>query len=160
MSSSRNIHHRQLCHVNIARRIICITTVFCLIFYIHILILFTNHVENNQCDAPTAIYRILNDCIYSVRYIVIPSLLMFIFGLLTVFNQKHQSIIPALALLNRMKRNRNLYLMLLFQFILFTSTTLPQGVQKLYTTITYDDEESDYVQTIKDNFFMHTVRMI
>jgi hypothetical protein len=45
MSSSYNIHHRQFCHIHIARQMILITIIFAFILYLHIPILYVNHLH-------------------------------------------------------------------------------------------------------------------
>jgi hypothetical protein len=71
MSSSRNIHYGQFCHIHIARRIIILTTIIHFIFYMHIPIMHMNHIRNDQCEAPTGIYRIINDCLLLYNYSII-----------------------------------------------------------------------------------------
>lgn len=155
MSTSHNIRYRQFCHINIARKLIILTIIIHLLFYMYIPILFTNYL-NNECDAPTSTYRIMNDCLYSIGYIILPAFYMLIFGLLTINNRKHRRITPTLQSLYAIKRDRNLFLMFIFQFILFICTTLPQAIQKLYTTLIITDRSNDPNNLL----FIHTVRMI
>lgn len=161
MSSSHNIHRRQFCHIHIARLMILITIIFDFLFYLHIPILYVNHLPGQECDAPIGIYRIVNDCLYSLCYIIIPSILMLIFGLLTIYNGRRRRIVPAFQSLYIIKRDRSLFLMLIFQFILFVCTTLPHAVGKLYITISLNGHiDYDDFEDFSNDFFINTVQMI
>lgn len=160
ISTSRNIHYRRFCRISIARLLIIVTTITHFLFYIHIPILFTNHLPNDQCEAPIGTYRIINDCLYSIIYIILPALLMLIFGILTIKNQKRRGMLRISQSLYIIKRDRNLFLMFIFQFILFVCTTLPQAIQKLYITITLNDTITDVNQNLFNQFISHAARMI
>ncbi|UJR31828.1 hypothetical protein I4U23_019305 [Adineta vaga] len=161
MSTSRQVYYRQFAHVRIARYTIVGTTLFGLLFYLPIPILFSIHIQNDQCEAPTNTYRITNAFLYSICYVIIPSIFMLLFGLSTVNNGKRQRrIAPITSSLNAIKRDRNLFLMIFFQTILFTCTTLPHGGFKIYTTITYDDMNYDVYQTVLTAFLTHLARIV
>ncbi len=63
---------------------------------------------------------------------------MLTFGLLTINNRRHRRIVPAFQSLYIVKRDRNLFLMIIFQFVLFVCTTLPHAVEKTVSNDKYE----------------------
>jgi len=49
MSSSCNVHHRQFCHIHIAKRMIMIIIIITFLLFIHIPIFYINHILDDQC---------------------------------------------------------------------------------------------------------------
>ncbi|CAF0835453.1 unnamed protein product [Rotaria sordida] len=103
-----------------------------------------------KCYGMTAACRIFNDVAYACSTVIIPSLLMLIFGFLTIHNIKksRQVIKPLVGIVihmghvNKTKRRKIRYNkssltgMLLLQVILLTLFSLPQAIHQLYLTFT------------------------
>ncbi|CAF1453436.1 unnamed protein product [Didymodactylos carnosus] len=161
LSSSRNIHYRQFCRVKIARYVICITSLICALFYVHVLVYF-NIQTNRTCDAPPGFYGIFSDVFYLIGYSIIPPLLMCIFGVWTVCNRhntRHRQIVPDITYRRLLKKDQQAMIMLLTQCILIALTTIPHAIQKLYVTLTLTTLKSPYQQA-QDSLFSQVVRSI
>jgi hypothetical protein len=103
-----------------------------------------------QCYGKTPFCRIFNDLVYASSTVAIPSLLMIIFGFLTIRNidRARRVIEPFIATvtypagLNNKKRKKlrrnqgSLTRMLLLQVILLTLVSLPQAMHQFYLTFT------------------------
>jgi hypothetical protein len=169
-SSCRQYQPRQISSLRNSQRGTIIIIIFsgllyCQVFYCY---------DANLIDAPlrcygrTVICRLITDLTYAFITILCPLLLMFIFGLMTISNirqtysvmlSKKQLLYmnnvnkKALALTNvqhdRLKRTDHYLRHVLFrQIILLTLFTLPQVIEKLYTTSTMNTNKSLMHMTI------------
>ncbi|CAF2497802.1 unnamed protein product [Rotaria sp. Silwood2] len=153
VSSSTNIHRRQMSSLKNAQRgiiiIICLSSlVYAQIFYCY---------EANLTNAPLKCYgktiwcRLLIDLEFIFISILIPSLLMFLFSFMTILNVR-QLVLRRIQLApssikiqtatmkkhtQRLKKAEYYLLLMLFvQVILFILFSSPQAIQSLYTNIT------------------------
>lgn len=154
--SSTSIHRRQLSSLRNARIGTLIFAVFSLCSYFHMTFCYEAK-QNDQplkCYGGTAECRLATDLIYILITILLPLLLMTIFGLLTISNIRQvqnrvnilhrKSIshtserIPTLSVIHEeahgKKTNRHLLRMLVVQIICLIIFCLPQAVQKFHIT--------------------------
>ncbi|CAF3872488.1 unnamed protein product [Rotaria sp. Silwood1] len=101
-----------------------------------------------KCYGKTEICRMITDFSYAVITIVIPIIVMIIFGLLTISNVQNsyrRICITTIAQLSKSGKNQSqrckktdyyLLLMLLVQIVLCCFFTLPQAIQKMYSIMT------------------------
>ncbi|CAF0869686.1 unnamed protein product [Rotaria sp. Silwood1] len=153
LSSSIDVRLRHMSTIKNAQRgiiiIICLSSlVYAQIFYCY---------EANLIDSPLKCYgktkwcRILIDLEFACISVIIPSLLMFIFGLMTIFRIRQTSLRQIQPIMiatltpntNRSQRSQPLrktdhYLlvMLLMQILLLTLFSLPQAIGNLYSNLT------------------------
>jgi NADH:ubiquinone oxidoreductase subunit 3 (subunit A) len=166
LSSSMNVHRRQMSSFKNVKRgivtVICLSSlVYSQIFYCY---------EANRTDSPTKCYGktiwccILIDLQFTFLTVIIPSLLMVIFGVMTVVNIHHSAVsriqpMATIATINaRSQHSRKtehyLVVMLFVQVTLLTLFSLPQAIQNLYSNITLHEIKS--ASTIAtDNFIFN-----
>ncbi|CAF1410363.1 unnamed protein product [Didymodactylos carnosus] len=161
MCSSRSFKCRQFSRLSVARNTIVITTIICLLFYSHILIFYDN--RNGICDSLKGIYQIFNDVCYLVGYSVIPPILMSLFGVLTIYNVRRLRLVAPKTKGSRVvvitNKNQQLALMLLFQVIFISLTSVPHATQKLYKTLTSSFVKSDLLRA-QENLYAEIARVI
>lgn len=121
-----------------------------------------------KCYAKTDACRLVTDLFYVSMTIVVPLILMFLFGLLTILNIRHshrrvktsnRSAVISVVLngqtrtsqkikQHQKKIDHHLVVMLLFEVIIAAILTLPQAIEKLISTLTDHSNESDYQQAL------------
>jgi hypothetical protein len=163
--SLSDAQRRQMSTLKNAHRGALIITIISILFYLHMFYCY----EPNLVDAPlkcygkTACCRLLTDITYACFTILLPLILMIIFGLTTISNIRDtRSCISVdsittfehsenlVSILRRQqsrrwkKLDRYLLRMLLLQVILLICFTLPQTVHKLYLTLTFSKEKSEW----------------
>ncbi|CAF0930515.1 unnamed protein product [Rotaria sp. Silwood1] len=158
--SSRRTAHKSIIIVHILSFLLWAQSVFC----------YNTNLPQAplKCYGMTAACRIFNDVVYASSTVIIPSLLMLIFGFLTIhnINQSRRTIKPFIGTVmpmncsNKMKRRRIRYNkgsltgMLLLQVILLTFLSLPQAIHQLYLTLTIHITRSPFRNAI-DNFIIN-----
>ena len=159
---------RLMSNLKNAQRGIALVSLLSLILFSHIIYCY----EPNLRDAPLRCYgititcRFVTDICFTFVTILIPLLLMLVFGLLTIRNvrhSRHRTNPRAIATIhvdaNQKQRNQGaqrntdyrLLLMLLVQILLLFIFGVPLGIQKLYATITVNQSLSRS-QIALDNF--------
>ncbi|CAF3713077.1 unnamed protein product [Rotaria sp. Silwood1] len=162
--SSANAHYRRLSTLKNARRITFIVVfIFCLM-YVQMFYCYQANLSDTplKCYGKTDICRHINDLIYICIAILLPIIFMLIFGLWTIINihqsqnrirvvtsEPHRNIRRNEELLKK-KSNRSLLKMLLVEVIILILLIFPQAIQKLYATITLDENKSEYNKAIDD----------
>ncbi|CAF0968133.1 unnamed protein product [Rotaria sordida] len=152
LSSSINVHLRHMSTIKNARRGIIIIICLSIIVYIQIFYCY----QSNLIDSPLKCYgktkwcRILNDFEFAFISVIIPSLLMFIFGLMTILRirqtslRRIQPIMITTFIQTKSKNQRSqtlrktdhyLLAMLFMQVLLLTLFSLPQVIVTLYSNI-------------------------
>ena len=88
MSSSRNVHRRQLSTLKNAQRSIILIIILSILIYISIFYCYGANLINAplKCYGKTDICRLSNDLIYAYITIIIPIIIMIIFGVMTIIN--------------------------------------------------------------------------
>ncbi|CAF1073190.1 unnamed protein product [Adineta steineri] len=168
LSSSINVHRRHMSTLKNAQRAVILLLILSAIIYSPIFYCYKANLINAplKCYGETNICRISNDLIYACCTILFPILLMSLFGIMTINNIRHvQSRInitnsnERLPISKKKKVDRQLSLMLFIQIILLALFTLPQAIQKLYSTITANQILSS-AQTAFNNFIFNLVLLL
>ncbi|CAF1497191.1 unnamed protein product [Adineta steineri] len=157
-SSSINVHRRHVSTLKNAQRSIIVITIFSVLLNGPLLYCY----KANLIDTPAKCYgysdscRSYTDISFTLVNIVIPSLLMLLFGLLTINNirqvQKRINIRASISVPDpynkntptnmsmkqqqQMKTDQNLFKMLFVQVIFLILCTAPYAIYRLYATIT------------------------
>lgn len=170
--SSTNFHRRQKSKLENIERGIFLTITLSILFYIHMLDCY----EANLIDTPLKCYgknrqcRLLTDLTYTLITIVLPSMVMIIFGLLIVSNIRHlrrriQTVtIVSIIIVTRerdfklRRTDRQLLRMLFIQIILLISFCIPQAIQKFY--ITFRSFERMSRQETILNHFLYNIEVL
>ncbi|CAF0797682.1 unnamed protein product [Adineta steineri] len=174
LSSSINANRRQKSSLKNAQRgIICIMIVSTMI-QIQQLVCFEANLTNApiKCYTKTVACSILSDMTFALITVVIPLLLMFIFGLMIISNVRqtqarlrpvnmsvdsnkgHNSTTIGIGRQNQQKkRDRQLLKMLFVQILVILALTFPLALSKLYTTFTRNTYKSPLQNAIENFIF-------
>lgn len=130
-----------------------------------------------KCYGKTIACRHVTDLTYGFATILCPLFLMLLFGLLTVLNirqsqRRARQIVPIESMQNnatvssdnqqkrfKRKTDRHLLFMLFIQVILLTILTLPQSIQKIYSTFADKISSDSYDQSV-NNFIYSFVLLL
>ncbi|CAF1201242.1 unnamed protein product [Adineta steineri] len=171
LSSSVHAHYRQMSTLKNAQRGIIAAIFLSSIAYAQIFYCYEANLTNAplQCNGKNTWCRLLINSEFVSITVLIPSIMMFIFGILTILNihkttpRPHH---PAIKIGNvqtinnnehsqRLKKSdRYLLLMLFIQVILLTLFSLPQAILNLYNNITLYQTESPLNVAI-NNFILN-----
>lgn len=151
-SSSTKIHRRRLSSYRIACYSCLIICAIAFILWTETLLCYDSNVTNApvKCYGKTEICRIFNDTVYASSTVMIPSVLMSVFGFLTIrnINRSNRAVQPFVILNpitnqnNKYKRKKirrsegSLTRMLILQVILLTFCSMPQAIHQFYLTFT------------------------
>lgn len=162
LSSNIEIYYRQKSTLKNARK----NTIIIIILSIGVNISILYCYEANLVDTPIKCYnkstecRLINDLTLAVISILLPILLMSLFGIKTILNihQSHRRINNQPTNTNeqqiqRKKIDRQLLIMLFIQVILLTILSVPLPIQRLYSTFTDTDSPPILQQTIENFIF-------
>lgn len=154
LSSSMDVNRRQMSTLKNAQRGAILVVILSSLAYAQIFYCYEANLTNAplKCYGRTTECRLLIDFSFAIISVLIPSLLMFIFGLMTVLNvnQVHRRRIqPTMSVTLEIsesttigqksswkKSDRHLFLMLCIQVILLTLFSLPQVIQNIYSNST------------------------
>jgi hypothetical protein len=161
--SLNSAQHRRLSTLKNAQYSSLLIIFLSILLYIHIIYCYESNLHNTplKCYGKAISCRLLTDFTYACFTILIPLILMIIFGFITVLNIHHTHYISSRRmsiikykvntvsiLISDQKRrwkklDRYLYRMLSLQVILLMCLTLPQTIHKLYLTLTFDEKKSE-----------------
>ncbi|CAM4782779.1 unnamed protein product [Rotaria magnacalcarata] len=180
-SSCCQYQRRQMSSLKNAQRGTIIIIILSILLYSQILYCYEANITSTplKCYGKSAECRLLTDIIYALITILFPLLIMCIFGLMTISNirQTYYVILfkrtntgsdnenkRTLVLTNRQRErwkkiDRYLRHVLLVQTILLTVFTLPQVIEKIYTTLTANPSKSSLHNTI-DKFIYNFVLLL
>jgi hypothetical protein len=160
--SSTQTNLRRLSNMKQAIYWIIFVSILSFIFWSEILYCFDANSVNTpiKCYAKSNTCRIFNDLSQALVTTIIPSVIMLMFGLATIANI-HQSQLVNPVIISRSKsapvRNRktdnSLTRMLFLQVILLTIFNIPQAIQKLHITNTFDQFKSPVDKAIQKFLF-------
>ncbi|CAF1201258.1 unnamed protein product [Adineta steineri] len=170
LSSSVHAHYRQMSTLKNAQRSIIAAIVLSSIAYVQLFYCYEANLTNSplECYGRNAWCRLLIDLEFISIVVLIPSMMMLIFGILTILNIRNvtlRQIQPVIKTgINQTvsanghspklkKSDRYLLLMLLIQVILLTLFSLPQAIQNLYSHITQYEIESSLNVAINNFIF-------
>lgn len=170
LSSSINVHRRQMSTLKNARRGIIATIILSSLAYAQIFYCYEANLTNTplKCYGKSTECQLLIDSEFTAISIVLPSLLMFIFGFMTIRNIRQRALrrIQPKTLtpingtegvnerLQQLKKiDHDLFLMLFIQIILLTLFSLPQSIQNLYLNATRFQLKSSEQNAINNFIF-------
>lgn len=171
--SCRHTHYRRLSKLKNAQRgMICILFLSCCI-YSSIFYCYQANLHNTplKCYSQTTMCRIISDQIYLCFTVLIPTILMIFFSLLTLSNIRRMHSRHEMPLLSELTQtmmrkrrrfrllDRHLLVMLLVQIGFFILFTFPQGIEMIYLTITRNDFKSTSQLTIENTIFTFTLSL-
>ncbi|CAF1145954.1 unnamed protein product [Adineta steineri] len=171
LSSSIHTHYRQMSTLKNAQRNIIAAIFLSSVAYVQIFYCYEANLTNAplQCNGKNTWCRLLINSEFVSITVLIPSMTMFIFGILTILNIRKVTLRPNqsgiktgnVQIINnkehpqRLKKSdRYLLLMLLIQVILLTLFSLPQAILNLYNNITLYETESPLNAAI-NNFILN-----
>jgi hypothetical protein len=180
--SSCNEHRRrQMSSLKNAKRGTIIIIILSILIYCQVLYCYDANLISTplRCYGKTVTCRLLTDLTYALITILCPILIMFIFGLLTISNvrQTYSVKLSKIKLLEESSENkqklsltnaqherwkridRYLHHVLFIQIIFWTILTIPQVIEKFYTTLTINTEKSLLHITI-DRFIYNFVLLL
>ncbi|CAF0986646.1 unnamed protein product [Adineta steineri] len=170
LSSSVHAHYRQMSTLKNAQRNIIVVIFLSSIAYVQLFYCYEANLTNSplECYGRSAWCRLLIDLEFISIVVLLPSMMMLIFGILTILNIRNvtlRQIQPVIKTGSNQtvsanghspklkKSDRYLLLMLLIQVILLTLFSLPQAIQNLYSHITQYEAESPLNTAINDFVF-------
>lgn len=164
--SSIRVQRRQQ-NLLLARVIISVTTVICILSFCHVLIYFgvQKTSTSTTCYAHTGSYRIFSDLQYLVFYALGPPLVMLAFGLATLHNYRRtrRQVLSNTSSLannkNRIRRDGQLLIMLLMQVALIIIFTVPFAGEKLYEAFSTNANKSS-LQIAQENLIATIFRIL
>lgn len=164
--SSVHARYRQLSTVRNARLGGMGIILFSIMVYIHAPICFEIAANNFplQCFGKTKLCRISIDLVYGIITIALPIILMGTFSFKTILNIRRmkkrihptqiETIHESTGIRTTIGRHTNttdrLFLMLSVQIILFTILTFPFAIQRMYATVTMNDQKSALQSAIEN----------
>ncbi|CAF1145971.1 unnamed protein product [Adineta steineri] len=170
LSSSIHAHYRQMSTLKNAQRNIIAVIFLSSIAYVQLFYCYEANLTNTplECYGRSAWCRLLIDLEFISIVVLLPSIMMLIFGILTILNIRKVTLrqiqpviktginqtVSANGYSPKLKKSdRYLLLMLLIQVILLTLFSLPQAIQNLYSHITQYEIESPMNTAINDFIF-------
>jgi len=168
-----NIHRREMSTLKNVQRGVIVTIILSLICYSHMLYCYQANLVDTplQCYGKNQACRLTTDIIYGVISIVIPLILMIIFGLMTISNVHHvhnrvQYIVNETATIHHTahkqlhlkKTNHHLFRMLLVQIIFLILLYIPQAFEKFYVTFEPFGSGSQLDDAIKT--FLYNIELL
>jgi uncharacterized membrane protein (DUF485 family) len=175
--SSTNPRFRQLSSIKNVLRSILAIIFFSIIINCQVIYCYETNLSNAplRCYTKNAQCRLLNDLIFGLVTIIVPLILIVIFGSMTILKIRSSPsrILPVttVSVVNRpsqvidhrrrrfKKTDRYLFTMLVIQVILLAFLTLPMAIQKLYITFTTNAKKSLLQHTIDSFVYQITLLM-
>jgi hypothetical protein len=164
-----NVHYRRLSKLKNAKQGMMIIIIISIIIYSLIFYCYEPNLINTplKCYSKTIKCRILTDQIYTFVTILIPLILMILFGFLTISNVRKMHYRAQISFRSRFNQtlitreyrrrfksiDRHLLVMLLVQISFLTIFTLPQTIEMIYLTITTNQFKSSLQNTIENSIF-------
>jgi hypothetical protein len=174
LSSSHDANRRQRSTLKNARRGMILILIISTVIETQQIYCFEANVINTpvQCYTKTVMCGLVSDTFFALVTILLPLLLMFIFGLMIISNVRQiqarlqpmnmtidARVGPTATTVTIQRRNqqketdRQLLMMLFVQVLLIIVFTLPLALSKLYTTITRNAPKSVLQKTIENFIF-------
>lgn len=165
LSSSSGVSRRRLSSVKIALKAMFIAYIISFIVWFESIFCYGTDVAEApvRCYGKNQACRIFNDITYAIATVIVPSILMLVFGLLTIRQliQSRRQVAPTLPAVIRLPnenqprrrttkaRQASLTRMLIFQVILLTLFSLPQALHQIFLTLTIQTIRSPLRQSIE-----------
>ncbi|CAF3362898.1 unnamed protein product, partial [Rotaria sp. Silwood2] len=151
-SSSSSVRIRSFSQVKFSQRIIYAIIFISSAIWGQMFVCFNGSPESFNCYPSTKFCNIFNDSILLIFYSLLPPLLMFILGWLTIQHIRHRPI-------NRLSnsKERQLNIMLITQVICVAILSLPTSIEKIYSEITMKQVKSAERLQIEANLAFMTL---
>lgn len=153
-SSSINVYIRSFSQVKVAQRVTFLMSIFICFVWSQMFICFDGNIIGVNCNPSTSFCNTLNDCILLIFYSILPPILMFLFGFLTIRNVNQRKFPRSTN-----KKERQLTMMLIVQVVCFTILSLPISIQKIYDELVVDQIKTKE-RIERENFFGTLVVLI
>jgi hypothetical protein len=167
--SCRNALYRQKSTLKNVQTWAIVIILFSILLYSPILYCYEANLINTplRCYSKTIQCRIFADQVYTFITVLLPLILMFLFGIMTLSNVrrlKRRLQSPLLPRTNSTSHSRDqrqrfrsidrrLLIMLLVQISFLALFTLPQAIQQIYSTITRDKHKTSVQNTIENSIY-------
>ena len=136
-SSCSDARIRSLSQVKVAHRVSIVMSMLIALVWSQMFICFQGDLMGVNCNPSTRFCHTINDVILLLFYSVLPPVLMFLFGFLTIRNVQNRSISRTAN-----KKERQLTVMLVAQVLWVTILSLPISIQKIYAEFVIDEKKS------------------
>ncbi|CAF1468139.1 unnamed protein product [Adineta steineri] len=147
-SSAATVHIRSFSQVKVARRVVLIISTLVFLDYFQMNFCFYGAIQAANCSTVSRFCSVWNDYNLLITFSLLPPILMFIFGWLTIRNVRTTGHLrPQTSV-----KDRQLTTMLLIQVISTAILTLPISIQKLYSEITLNQVKSQQSKLIESFF--------
>jgi hypothetical protein len=154
--SSSDVNVRNMSNLKQAYRWIIITCITSILLWAEAVYCYDANLIGTplKCYAKSDVCREYNDLSQSLIIIIIPSIIMFIFGLRTIKNLRQlRRLMPSNTNTSSKRIENSLTKMLFIQIILLTACNMPQAVQKFYATQTFYQPKSLFQITVENFIF-------
>ncbi|CAF1462585.1 unnamed protein product [Didymodactylos carnosus] len=171
--SCSNMARRRLSNLKNTYRCIQITIIVTLLLFVELFYCYEGQQFTGSpqpCYSKTQTCRLYNDLVFVTLFVILPSIIMFFFGYLTILNiqRLRRSIAPtstttstASSQAKGLKRSdRQLIRMLVVQILLQTIFILPFAVQRLYNTSTTNVTNKTLVRVAVENLLFQLVQIL
>jgi hypothetical protein len=168
-NSSPNAHIRQFSCLKTAKLGIIIISITMLILYSHMIIYYDIYDTFDQfgnivpkCYDKKGIYHTFRSFWYMTLYSICPSLLMFIFGILTLYNLRQQRRVSHRVVkinLNIRRSDTQLLRMLIGQVVVIMISTFPFTIYQLYVSFTLNSSKNTFELAL-ENLFSDIARVM
>lgn len=170
--SSIDVQRRSMSTVKNAQYSMLITFILSVLSFVHMFYCYEANLTDTplQCYGKSQACRLSTDMIYSLITIIIPLILMIIFGLMTISNIHHVRVRvhnTANTSINHLsqgkeakyrKLDHHLFRMLLIQIFLLIVLCVPQAIQKFHVTFKPFDSESELEDAIRH--FLYNITLL
>lgn len=168
LSSSRDSNLRKQSTLKKTYRNLVLVLLVSILLYIHIFICYeANLVVNSplRCYGKNIPCRLITDLTYAILSVQAPIIVTIVFGLLTIMNVRYSyhrvfvntttpsDNVRAKLNLKWKKTDSQLLLMVIIQAILYSFFTLPQAIQRMYSTFTEQNPRSSLETAIENLVF-------
>ena len=167
-SSSTDPNRRKRSDLKKTYRNLVFVLLASILVYTHVFICYQANLTNSplRCYGGNIPCRIVTDLTYAILSIEAPIVVMIVFGLMTIVNVRRSYHRVFIATHSQTETSRpksnskwkktdsNLLLMLLIQTILFSLFTLPQAIQRMYSTFT-EQQPRSLLQTAIENMIFN-----
>ncbi|CAF3320080.1 unnamed protein product [Rotaria sp. Silwood2] len=165
--SSNKCRYRQMSSLKNAYRNTFITLLFSIMLYAQLIYCYEANLIQTllKCYGKTELCRTITDFSYALISVIIPITVMITFSLLTMSNVKRSHRRVCIIQVTHMSTNAHnqpqqwrktdyyLLVMLVIQTVLYCFFTLPQAIQKIYSTMTENQTKSPLQNAIENLAF-------
>lgn len=131
-SSSANVRIRSFSQIKVAQRVVGAIIIIVCLMWAQMFVCFNTNFQGVNCNPASQVCSSISDFTLVIFYSLLPPILMFIFGWITIRHVNNAPIHRTVAT----RRDRQLTILLVSQVLCVTILSLPVGIQKLYAEFT------------------------